>query len=99
MGTMKLNHNIIYYKQLTRAGRPGMTVATVKVETEGEQGVNLIAFASNNTKNPDAFIVLNFSENPKKIDLSVTGSKGKDFKAIRTSSSEKYSECRHILTY
>jgi len=91
-GNYEVKPQYYYYKQLTRAGKQGMTVATVKVETVGDQGVNLIAFAANNTKNPDAFIVLNFTENPKKIDLTVTGSKGKDFKAIRTSSSEKYSE-------
>jgi len=91
-GNYDVKPQYYYYKQLTRAGRVGMTVASVKVEAKNDQGVNLIAFASNNTKNPDAFIVLNFSEIPQKINLSVAGSTGKDFKAVRSSASEKYSD-------
>jgi O-glycosyl hydrolase len=91
-GNYEMKPQYYFYKQLTRAGKPGMAVATVKVEDDNNVGVNLIAFASNNTTNPDAFIVLNFSEIPQIIELSVNGTKAKDFKAFRTSSSEMYSE-------
>jgi hypothetical protein len=69
-----------------------MKVASVKVEEGDEPGIYLIAFASNNTTNPDAFIVLNFSEIQQKIELSVSGSKGDKFTAYRSSSSEQYME-------
>ena len=91
-GTYDVKPQYYYYKQLTRAGRPGMKVAAVRVAGSEDQGINLIGFASNGTKNPDAFIVLNLSDNNHKLELSISGSGASSFRAIRSSSSEKYKE-------
>ena len=46
-----------FYKQVSRAGQPGMSV--VPVTTTSGSGVELMGFAGNGTGNPDAFVVLN----------------------------------------
>jgi O-glycosyl hydrolase len=90
-GNYEVRPQYYYYKQLTRAGRPGMKVATVNVDTEGDTGVGLIAFASNGSGNPDAFIVLNLTDLPYKLDISISGAGSGTFESFRTSPSEKYS--------
>jgi hypothetical protein len=46
-----------FYKQVARAGQPGMAV--VPVTTTSGSGVELLGFAANGTKHPNAFVVLN----------------------------------------
>jgi hypothetical protein len=46
-----------FYKQVCRAGQPGMAV--VPVTTTSGSEVELIAFASHGTRHPDAVVVLN----------------------------------------
>jgi hypothetical protein len=70
-----------FYKQITRAGQPGMKVAEA---TAMDSETAVIAFASNGTKNPDAFIVSNISRNDQKIAVTVAGSKARSFAAFRT---------------
>jgi hypothetical protein len=73
------------YKQVTRAGQPGMAVAhTTALDSE----LAVIGFASNGTRNPDAFVLANIGRN-KKVHLTVKGSKAKSFEAYRTSEDEK----------
>jgi hypothetical protein len=79
-----------YYKQLTRAGQKGMAVA--KVNVADSSPVQLIAFASNGSENPDAFVVLNLSEEVQKVELSVKSNTAKSYKAFRSSSTEQYKE-------
>ena len=91
-GNYEIKPQYYYYKQLTTAGRPGMRVAQVKVESGAVQGVNLIAFASNGTKNPDAFIILNLTDKENKLRIRVTGAKSGKFMAYRSDAEDKYTQ-------
>jgi hypothetical protein len=72
-----------YFKQVSRAGQPGMRVAAV-------EGSGLIAFASNGTSNPDAFVVINQSQAERSLRIAVNGTATKRFTAFRTSLTESY---------
>lgn len=52
--------------------------------------IGLIGFASNNTENPDAFVVLNLSEKSRNLNIGIIGSTSRSFNAYRTSSSGKH---------
>ncbi|HUX96539.1 MAG TPA: hypothetical protein VMV47_12475 [Bacteroidales bacterium] len=88
-GNYEVRPQYYFYKQLCRVGQRGMKVASV--ETEKESGIELIAFASNGTENPDAFLVLNISEMDKEVTLDVTSS-GSVFNITRSSETEKYAK-------
>jgi O-glycosyl hydrolase len=79
-----------FYKQLSRAGQPGMAVATVT--TTSGSDVELIGFASNGTKHPDAVVVLNNGRSPSRVRLSVQGTPARAFRGFRTTrnAEEKY---------
>ena len=80
-GTYEVRRGYYFYKQCTRAGQPGMKVArTMSMDSE----VAMIAFSSNGTKNTDAFIVVNWSEEDKKISVAVTGSTSTKFDSVTT---------------
>jgi hypothetical protein len=80
-GTYEVTRGYHFYKQLSRAGQPGMKVAeTMAMNSE----VAVIGFASAGSKNPDAVVLTNISKNAKKIALKVTGSKSNSFHAYRT---------------
>jgi O-glycosyl hydrolase len=91
-GNYEVKPQYYYYKQLTRAGKPGMAVAKVNIETKEDTGVNLIAFSSNGTNNSDAFIVTNFSDTEKVVEIVVSGAEIKNLEAFRSSSTESYSK-------
>ncbi len=76
-----------YYKQVCRAGQPGMAVAHT---LSNDSLVGLIAFAGGETKHPDAFIVLNMSEEAKHLPIEVLGSGADRFRAYRTAAGEAY---------
>ncbi|MFH0758608.1 MAG: hypothetical protein V2B15_15070 [Bacteroidota bacterium] len=80
-GEYKVRPGYYFYRQITRAGQPGMKVAEANA-MDSETAV--IAFASNGTINPDAFIVTNISKWDRKIAVTVAGSKAKSFEAFRT---------------
>jgi hypothetical protein len=79
-----------YYllKQLSRAGQPGMAVADVATS---DPNIQLMAFASNGTANPDAFIVLNLSERARPgVRIRLSGTEAKSFDAYVTGFRKKY---------
>jgi O-glycosyl hydrolase len=76
-----------FYKQVCRAGQPGMAVAHVQ---SNDSLIGLIAFARNGTANPDAFVVLNLSDALKSLQLKVVGSDSSAFDAYRSSDEEQY---------
>ena len=78
-----------WYKQVSRAGQPGMAVAEV-VTNDSEVG--LMAFARNATAHPDAFVVLNLSRIDKPMTIRVKGTPARSFKAFRTSPGEQYGD-------
>ena len=80
-GQYKVRPGYYFYKQITRAGQPGMKVAEA---TAMDSETAVIAFASNGTGNPDAFIVTNINKDDQKIAISVSGTKATVFEAFRT---------------
>jgi hypothetical protein len=83
-GSYKIRPGYYFYKQITRAGQPGMAVAQASA-MDSETAV--IAFASNGTKNQDAFIVTNISSWNRKIAVTIKGTKTGIFDAYRTTKS------------
>jgi hypothetical protein len=86
-GTFSVEPGYYFYKQVCRAGQPGMYVCRV---LSNDSEVGLIGFASNNTKNPDAFVVINVSDEGKDMDIEVSGGASESFSAYRTSEDGKY---------
>jgi len=76
-----------YYKQVSRAGQPGMAVAGVE---GGRGGLQLIAFSSNGTRHPDAFLVINTARDPEKTRIQLLGTSATAFSVFRTSLNEEY---------
>jgi hypothetical protein len=90
-GTYVVRPGYYFYKQVSRAGQPGMGVAhTISMDSE----IPVIAFSSNGTKNKDAFVVVNTSTSKAKpVVINIKGSASKSFNAYRTSGTdEKYQE-------
>jgi len=60
-GTYEVTRGYYYYKQISRAGQPGMVVArTMAMDSE----IALIGFACNGTDNVDAVVVVNIRKVP-----------------------------------
>jgi len=78
------------YKQLTRAGQPGMAVAKA---TAMDSEVAVIAFASNNTANPDSIVIINIGKE-KLLHVRLKGSPAPAFHGFRTTDDlkERYRE-------
>jgi hypothetical protein len=76
-----------YFKQVSRAGQPGMRVARV---LSNDSAIGLIAFAHNGTVHPDAFVVLNMAQEAVPLGIKVLGSTQTTFEAYRTSPGENY---------
>jgi hypothetical protein len=83
-GSYKVRPGYYFYKQITRAGQAGMKVAEASA-MDSETAV--IAFASNGTRNPDAFIVTNINKQDQKIAVWVNGTVATSFQAFRTTKS------------
>jgi hypothetical protein len=86
-GDYTIQAGYFYYKQVSRAGQPGMAVAQV---ASNDTEIGLIAFTKNNTGNPDAFVVLNTSSVDKIVTIKVRGSSAKQWEAFRTGASDRY---------
>ena len=76
-----------FFKQVSRVGQAGMAVARV-ISNDSEVG--LIAFASNGTDHPDAFVVLNMADHAIPMEIEVEGTGATTFEATRTSPDESY---------
>jgi len=85
-----------FYKQVCRAGQPGMAVTRVAAN---DSEISLIAFASNGTRNPDAFVVMNLSDEAKSLDIAVVGSASRSFAAYRTSPNEQYVSLSEMVAH
>jgi O-glycosyl hydrolase len=86
-GSYQVEPGYYYYKQLSRAGQPGMGVARV---SSNDTHVCPIAFSSNGTRNGDNFVLLNLSDEVKQPEVVLTGNKASGFQIYRTSPSESY---------
>jgi len=80
-GSYQVMRGYHYYKQICRAGQPGMAVArTMAMDSE----VAVVGFARNGTVYPDAVMVVNIGVNGKKIGLEIRGAGSNTFEAYRT---------------
>jgi hypothetical protein len=82
LGGYRIERGYYYYKQVCRAGQPGMMVARTR---SNDTQLGLIAFAANHTAHPDAFILLNLRDNPVSVEIGVHGSPASAFRAVCTS--------------
>lgn len=81
-GYYEVRKGYYFYKQLTRAGRPGMQVADV---SSNDNAVKVIAFARDDTDNPDSFIVFNTSGSNKPLTIAISGTDATQFAGRLTS--------------
>jgi hypothetical protein len=65
-------------EQVSRAGQPGMAVAEA---SSNDPEIQLIAFASNGTKHPNAFAVINLARSRKPVSTRVSGARPQRFVA------------------
>jgi hypothetical protein len=84
-GSYEVRRGYYFYKQITRAGQPGMAVArTMSMDSQ----VAMIAFSSNGTNNPNAFVVVNWSDWDKKVSINISGCESESFEAFQTTEDE-----------
>lgn len=86
-GTYAAKPGYYFYKQVSRAGQPGMRVARV---LSNDSEIGLIAFAGNGTGNPDAFVVLNMAVHAVPLNIEVQGTGFTTFDVVRTGPDECY---------
>lgn len=87
-GNYEVRRGYYYYKQVCRAGQPGMGVAwTMAMDSE----IAVIGFARNGSKHPDAVVLINLGKQNKTVGLRVKNSESPVFQAYRTSdASDRY---------
>lgn len=86
-GSYTIQPGYHFYKQVCRAGQPGMAVARVQ---SNDSLVGLIGFARNGTAHPDALIVLNLADEERRLPLTVLGSDSRSFDGYRSAAGEQY---------
>ena len=86
-GTWELQKAYYYYKQVSRAGQPGMIVADAFAMSSE---LSLIAFGSNGTRHPNSFIVINQSPEKRKISVGIKGNNHHEYVGFRTSGRQDY---------
>jgi O-glycosyl hydrolase len=91
-GSFTINDSYYYYKQLSRAGQPGMQVADV---INYDPALGAIAFKSSDQEKQDAFVLMNKSEEAKLVHIHVAGS-AQEFRVYRTSKNEQYASLANI---
>jgi len=85
-GDYTVRRGYYFYKQVTRAGRPGMAVTNT---ISNDSQVAIMAFAHNGTANPDAIVITNWGDDDKQVDLTVKWSSSNSFEAFRTTEGDK----------
>lgn len=76
-----------FFKQVSRAGQPGMAVAEVVSQ---HPDIKLLAFSNNGTGYPDALTVINLGAAPRDLIIRVSGSGAKAFDAYLTTKKRGY---------
>ncbi|MFO7933478.1 MAG: hypothetical protein R6U78_05285 [Bacteroidales bacterium] len=92
-GNYEVRPGYYFYKQITRAGQPGMAVAQASAM---DSEIAVIAFSSNGTENPHAFIVTNIKNEEQKVAVTVKGTRDTVFEAFRTTKSPGTDDVDHI---
>ncbi len=84
-GTWEIRKGYYYFKQVTTAGRSGMhVVQTSALDSE----LSLIAFSGQDTKHPDAFVLLNTGKGDKEVAIELKDARHKIFQAFRTTGND-----------
>ncbi len=85
-GSYTVEMGYYYYKQMCRAGQPGMRVAPASV---AYTPCAIAAFAGSGTGNPNTFVAINAGIKAEELIIDIVGG-GKEYEAYRTSPTEKY---------
>ena len=85
-GRYTVEKGYYYYKQICRAGQPGMKIAPTSV---GFTPCGIVAFAGTGTSNPNAFVAINASNEPQELAIELVGG-GEKYQAFRTSLNENH---------
>ena len=80
-GNYEVRRGYYYYKQVSRAGQPGMGVART---TAMDSDIAVIGFARNGTTHPDAFVVINLSKEERKVAVKVRGGGSRSYQGFGT---------------
>lgn len=88
-GSLAILPGYYFYKQVTRAGQPGMQVAEV---VNLDPGLGAMAFAGANSRHRDAFVIVNKTETLKEIEITIIGTDAVKFAAFRTNVNELFQE-------
>jgi len=93
-GSLQISPRYFFYKQLTRAGQPGTSVCQV---VSKDPAIGVLAFTANDSRNTDAFVIINKSDGPKDIQITIKGAKATGFEAFRTSDTDFYQQIEDQL--
>ncbi len=85
-GSYSVEMGYYYYKQISRAGQPGMKVVPTYV---GYTPCAIAAFAGGETAHPNTFVAINADNTAQELDITLVGG-GKQYETFRTSPTEKY---------
>lgn len=94
-GDYEIQPGYYYYKQVSRAGQPGMMVAwTMSMDSE----IPVIAFSGNGSGNKNAFVVTNTNlSRAKPLEITIRGANSLKYKVFRTSgNNEKYKDLGEV---
>lgn len=86
-GRYEVTPGYYYFKQVCRAGQPGMAVCRALAN---DRLTGLIAFGCNNTPNANAFVLLNMWNDAHEYEITVKGAQNSIFEAYRTHETDQY---------
>ncbi len=84
--SIEVRNGYYYYKQLCPIGQAGMSVVRTSA-TRSTTGI--IAFESNGTKNPNAFVIINSENDTMDFEIKITGTKDSTYSTYATSQTKK----------
>ena len=84
-GSWEVRRGYWMYRQVSRVGQPGMAVARA---TAMDSELAPIAFASDRTSHPDAFVLVNIGSQ-RLVRVAIRGCRATSFRAFRTTDDER----------
>jgi hypothetical protein len=87
-GSYEVRRGYYFYKQVTRAGQPGMSVVNT---SSMDSQISIIGFGNNGSDHPDALVVTNWGDEDKPLAIKLKWTVYRDFVVYRTTEEgEKY---------
>jgi len=86
-GSYEIMKGYYYYKQVTRAGQPGMKVCQV---VNKDPALGALAFSANGSGNTDSFVIINKTDDLKNVSIKINGTESGQYEVHRTSPQEDY---------